>query len=257
MISYSRTLLTMFMVTISLLAFVPNMALSLDRIHVGCPQTMNPIVIGDSVRVPIYVTNDAILGQFHLGFSWNSSQIRITSIDLTGSALSGMQMAGLQPTFFGPDTSYVFIDWIDLSGARPFGRHTSEALLLALNAVVQPGAAEGCITIDTATAVPGLNFGSDRLGGGTPPEYIHCPGADIILGPQDCGYALCGDANGDHAVDISDAVYLLQYIFAGGTAPDPVSIANVNCDANIDIADAVYLILYIFSGSNAPCAGCK
>jgi hypothetical protein len=30
----------------------------------------------------------------------------------------------------------------------------------------------------------------------------------------------CGDVNGDNAVDISDAVYLIQYIFAGGPAPN-------------------------------------
>lgn len=68
--------------------------------------------------------------------------------------------------------------------------------------------------------------------------------------------ALCGDANGDATVDISDAVYLIAYIFSGGSAPNPVLAGDANCDGSVDISDAVYLIAYIFSGGLAPCAGC-
>ena len=58
-------------------------------------------------------------------------------------------------------------------------------------------------------------------------------------------------------VDISDAVYLIAYIFSGGLAPDPVLAGDANCDNTVDISDVVYLIAYIFSGGQAPCAGCK
>jgi hypothetical protein len=68
---------------------------------------------------------------------------------------------------------------------------------------------------------------------------------------------ICGDASGDGSVDISDAVFLIQYIFSGGPAPNPILAADTNCDSSIDISDAVYLIQYIFSGGPAPCALCK
>jgi hypothetical protein len=68
---------------------------------------------------------------------------------------------------------------------------------------------------------------------------------------------LCGDANGDAAVDISDAVSLIAYIFSGGPAPVPLLAGDANCDSTVDISDAVYLIAYIFSGGLAPCTGCK
>ena len=68
---------------------------------------------------------------------------------------------------------------------------------------------------------------------------------------------LCGDANGDDAVDISDAVALVAYIFSGGPAPDPLARGDVTCDNAIDISDAVYLVAYIFAGGPAPCAACK
>jgi hypothetical protein len=62
-----------------------------------------------------------------------------------------------------------------------------------------------------------------------------------------------GDANNDGAVDISDAVYLIAYIFTGGAAPSPLKAGDANCDSAVDISDAVYLIAYIFTGGAAPC----
>jgi M6 family metalloprotease-like protein len=63
-----------------------------------------------------------------------------------------------------------------------------------------------------------------------------------------------GDASGDSSVDISDAVYLISYIFSGGSAPAPLVAGDANCDSAVDISDVVYLIAYIFSGGTAPCA---
>jgi hypothetical protein len=66
----------------------------------------------------------------------------------------------------------------------------------------------------------------------------------------------CGNANGDAIVDISDVVYIIAYIFSGGSAPSPLAAGDANCDSIVDISDAVYLIAYIFSGGAAPCAEC-
>ncbi len=70
-----------------------------------------------------------------------------------------------------------------------------------------------------------------------------------------CEY-VCGDANGNGAISISDVVYLLNYIFSGGPAPNPVIAGDANCSGLVTISDAVYLINYIFSGGAAPCASC-
>jgi len=67
---------------------------------------------------------------------------------------------------------------------------------------------------------------------------------------------ICGDADGRGTVDISDAVYLITYIFGGGPAPDPLTAGDPDCSGSVDISDAVYLISFIFSGGPAPCATC-
>ncbi len=68
-----------------------------------------------------------------------------------------------------------------------------------------------------------------------------------------CDFAY-GDANADGAVDISDVVYLVAYIFSGGLPPLPLLAGDANCDNTVDISDVVYLIAYIFSGGSAPCS---
>jgi hypothetical protein len=74
-------------------------------------------------------------------------------------------------------------------------------------------------------------------------------------------YCRLGDANADRDVDISDAVFLIQYIFAGGAAPEDCNCSDDNLgDANgddaVDIGDAVFLIQYIFAGGPAPGLPC-
>ncbi len=66
-----------------------------------------------------------------------------------------------------------------------------------------------------------------------------------------------GDADFSGGIDISDVVYLIQYIFGGGPAPFPIVLAgDADCTGNIDISDAVYLISYIFGGGPSPCNPC-
>ncbi len=63
-----------------------------------------------------------------------------------------------------------------------------------------------------------------------------------------------GDCDNDAAVTVADVVFLINYIFMGGGAPQPLMTGDPNCDGSIDIADAVYLINYIFSHGPAPCS---
>jgi hypothetical protein len=66
----------------------------------------------------------------------------------------------------------------------------------------------------------------------------------------------CGDANNDESLSVADAVYLISYVFKGGSAPDPIEAGDANCDGNVNVADAVYMISYVFKGGSEPCAHC-
>jgi hypothetical protein len=62
-----------------------------------------------------------------------------------------------------------------------------------------------------------------------------------------------GDANADKEVTISDAVYIVNYLFKFGPAPNPLDAGDADCNAEVTITDAVYLINYLFKGGPAPC----
>lgn len=88
-----------------------------------------------------------------------------------------------------------------------------------------------------------------------------CPGHDDSVDndgdgfPDGCDFP-CGDASTDSILNVGDAVFLVNYIFKGGPAPDPVCTADANGDTQINVADAVYLINYIFKGGPAPVEVC-
>jgi len=64
---------------------------------------------------------------------------------------------------------------------------------------------------------------------------------------------LAGDANFDGSVDVSDAVWIINYVFVGGDPPQPVMEAGeANCDSSVDVSDAVWIINYVFVGGPAP-----
>lgn len=67
-----------------------------------------------------------------------------------------------------------------------------------------------------------------------------------------CEY-ICGDANGDETINVSDAVNIINYIFVGGDPPDPIESGDCNCDAVCNVSDAVWIINYVFVGGNQPC----
>ncbi len=64
---------------------------------------------------------------------------------------------------------------------------------------------------------------------------------------------ICGDANFDQAVNVSDAVFVINYVFIGGDPPIPLASGEVNCDGSVNVSDAVWIINYVFIGGNAPC----
>jgi len=62
-----------------------------------------------------------------------------------------------------------------------------------------------------------------------------------------------GDVNHDGEITIADVVFLINYLYKGGPAPDPLEMGDTNCDEVIDVADVVYLTNYLFQDGPPPC----
>ena len=61
-----------------------------------------------------------------------------------------------------------------------------------------------------------------------------------------------GDCNADSTVDIGDAIFVMRFSFQGFAAPICMDPCDQNDDGAIDITDTIYGLLYIFGGGNPP-----
>ena len=73
----------------------------------------------------------------------------------------------------------------------------------------------------------------------------------IVVGPL-----FCGNLVEDETIQLSDVIYLSNYLYRGGPPPNPACKADVNCDGIADLGDYVYLINYLYKFGDAPCFGC-
>ena len=61
-----------------------------------------------------------------------------------------------------------------------------------------------------------------------------------------------GDANNDQSVNISDLIFLSEYLFSGGDEPPCMNQADVNDDGTVNVSDPIYLNNWLFSAGSPP-----
>jgi hypothetical protein len=78
-------------------------------------------------------------------------------------------------------------------------------------------------------------------------------GDSLVYHAQEKPPVVCGDVYADGKINICDVVYLINYLFINGPAPDPLWAGDCNCDGVIIVSDVVYLIKYLCIGGAPPC----
>ncbi len=68
---------------------------------------------------------------------------------------------------------------------------------------------------------------------------------------DDCDF-ICGDLDKDTNICLLDMIFLVNYLYKGGPAPDPIESADVNSDGSIDFIDLIHLRDYIYMEGNPP-----
>ena len=64
-----------------------------------------------------------------------------------------------------------------------------------------------------------------------------------------------GDVDGSHGITINDIMFLIDYIFFGGPAPDPLLAGDADCDYVVEFPDLMFILNYIFHNGGVP--GCQ
>ena len=61
-----------------------------------------------------------------------------------------------------------------------------------------------------------------------------------------------GDSNADGAINITDGIYTLNFLFLGGPEPPCAEAANANDDEALNITDGIYVLNFLFIGGPEP-----
>jgi Dockerin type I domain len=225
-------------------------------VTLGCP-VQGYTNTGDSVAIPVYLTTDTVLMGLVIGFEFDSEDIEISSIDITGSVISSLLGSTNASTFpsFSPDKNKIKFAWFHFiaEGYSPL-QIVDSGLLFTIWVQVPIGIPEQIVNIDTTSFYDSemdMELILSPLGGGSiKPAYYDCGIADLIISNPDY---LCGDANSDQEANVSDAVWIINYVFVGGDPPNPMAAGDANCDDEVNVSDAVAIINYVFVGGNEPC----
>lgn len=79
----------------------------------------------------------------------------------------------------------------------------------------------------------------------------------VSRGTVICPVTMTGDVNVNGSISSADIIYLVSYVFKGGSLPQPCEAAgDVNCNASVTSADIIYLVAYVFKSGPAPCDVC-
>ncbi len=84
------------------------------------------------------------------------------------------------------------------------------------------------------------------------PTYDGYRGRVYLYQLGSSGDFICGEVDDLEGINILDIVYLINYKYKGGPAPDPLESGDVNSDLAINILDIVYLINYKYKGGPEP-----
>src|SRR5690606_10995217 len=82
---------------------------------------------------------------------------------------------------------------------------------------------------------------------------VECPDARIIV--REPGAEVLfrrGDSNTDGALNITDAIHILGFLFLGDADPTCLAAADVDDTGTLNLTDPVYLLGYLFGGGSEP-----
>lgn len=64
--------------------------------------------------------------------------------------------------------------------------------------------------------------------------------------------AIAGDVNANGLVNLVDIIFLVNFVFKGGTEPNPTCRGDANGNSSVNLTDIIYLVNFVFKGGQAP-----
>jgi len=197
------------------------------------------IFSGDTVKVPVYLKNCHPLYSFSIPISYggpvNLSYLKYDTDSCITDYFDLIKRSAEDPA--GKKVSFSFTSSLD--GAEP-PLAPGSGRVINVYFLYQSGS--GTNILDTTSISDKvLNLNADYV------NYLPYVETGIISN----SFVERGDANGDGAINILDATYLINYLYRDGPPPDPYA-GDINGDGSINILDVTYLINYLYKDGPPP-----
>ena len=229
------------------------------------PLTSGPISDLEPIPQYLYIAMGALTDTVILGFRY-----------IPGTAKGSTRSGSIVPIFSLMDSRPVSPTHFDTFGPHNtpltdgkervhfvLANGTSDLALFYIFAT-QSGHTTPPLTLDSHSAgirsvVSGslLMLPTDELSVQYDPDYSQdsgFSGCDVNITDTTsdiCGY-VCGDANNDGLINIRDITFVINFLYKGGIAPNPLQAGDANGNGIINIQDITYLINYLYKSGPKP-----
>jgi hypothetical protein len=208
-----------------------------NYVILDCPVTVED-PDGDSISVTLRFTNDVPITGLSLGFSYDSDDVEVSSVDFSNSVLP-YGFGGYLVSLYS-ETNEVLIGWagIDCAGFPA----QSDGELAKLWFQIPPGTPSQAIDIESTFVAPSNEFLFSSNGGSVVPEYVDCGSADLII--TSASNPICNNSFTDPAFLICPGGDAEFEVFLRNQFDEPVPGINsvwvefVGCDELVPCSDA-------------------
>ena len=209
------------------------------------------------VAIPVKLNNDQVLYGFQLSIKTsNVSALQITDpgIDLVGAVVPDAGWSFGQILESGTRLSWGVVldvsDPFDVSKVIPVGQGLHIANVRV--DVVATAAGSASISFEDVPAAPPAPSARNVLVSDQGERVPVTTAAGTITIEEGGRSFVRGNSNGQSDIDISDAVFHLNYLFLGGNTPPCLDASDVDDNGVLEITDAIRLLNFLFLGGQAP-----
>jgi len=211
-----------------------------------------PSATDQQVVLPIYLSNTQQNRSFTVPVQAKMDgaippayqKIVIDSISVVDTRIDHFELKQISP--FNDFTHiYGFVLNSDISGGSNY-LHPGSGLVLNAYFTIDGGLPNGTVFTFDSISSAGQTLELNGIYYDYVPEFV--PGKIVVYAPY-----ICGDVDNDQKIDLLDILYLIDYKFKDGPAPESLESADVNMDGNVNLLDILYLIEYKFKDGPAPC----
>ncbi len=194
---------------------------------------------GGLVSVPIWMSNATAAWGTTFRLVFDQSALSVEGVQVSGTRTEGWELAHVV-TVPGESFFLGYANW-PLNDGLYLSIGPGEGVLVKVDFRVDESAPAGAflpIVFETREDWGHYNAYSDTTGMifVQPATVSGTIFTDVIS----------GDANSDGIVDVTDVIYLLNYLYKFGMPPAPTSLGDFKHDGEINITDIVALLNYLF-----------